>query len=294
MKTKFLAVVWLVLLCAGAEAAIVADFSGGAGSTSPTEYKGTAGDGWLAGWSSRNGPGGTTYFQVKADTPFREGDGNYLSIDYTRTSEGSSGRAGVARPFSTDPDNGGIDINAPYKISFEFRVEDFGAWNSSSEQLLFSSELSDTIGTFGNNVPWSLWIRGDDGFSVFNGNGSGGSTRLMFSNLGLGYVQANKIYSVDVYVDPLQKGYDLTITVDGTTYRASDLNGGNLLGFRDNSVASSANVLQFRSIVAVGNQVVWSIDNIAVAAIPEPGAGALLIGVGGWLVWRFRGSSLAK
>lgn len=273
-----------------AESAVVARFTNGEGTTSPDQYSGTAGDGWAGAWNRRVGSGGTTTITVQNSNPFSEGSGNYLQLVYTRTESGGSNRAGVARAFANNGP-GSIDMTQPYTISFDFRPEVLTGWQTSADQIVFSSETTTTIGSPTANAPWALQIRADEGWLVFNGNGAGATSNLNFSSLGLTGLTLGEVYSIAVYIDPLQNGYDLTISVGDTTYRASELNNGQLLGFRTNAIAATANVLQFRMTSDNKNDSFqWSLDNIAV--IPEPGsAGLALSGVGGLL---FIGSRLFR
>lgn len=277
----------LALSSSAGQAAIIADFSGGAGNGLPDQFIGTAGEGWAGAWNTRNGSGGTTTFTVLDTDPFGAEGGNYLQVDYVRTTAGGSNRSGVARAFDT-AGSPSVDLTKPYTISFEFRVDALMGFNSSGDQIAFSSESTTTVGGFGTDAPWSLLIRGDTGWIVSNGDGVGGiSSNLNFSSLGLTSLSTNTIYSIKVFVDPANFGYDLTITTGGQTYRASDLNGGNLLGFRTNTTAGTANVLQFRATNNdIGDEIKWSLDNIAV--VPEPSTSALLLGGILWVGHRFR------
>lgn len=266
----------LVLAIPSAHSEAIANFTDGEGTTSPDQYMGTAGDGWEAGWNRRLGSNGTTTFSVLNTNPLN-GGGNYLQVEYTRTGLGATNRAGVARPFTTG--TGGVDMTKPYTISFDFRVDNLDGWNSANDQLVFSSESTTTIGAYGVDIPWSLTIRGDNLWRVTNGNGEGDFSNLEFTSLGLTSIAVNTVYTVEVFVDPINQGYDLVISAGANTWRASDLNGNQLLGFRTNEEAHLANVLQFRATVNdVNDNIQWSMDNIVV--VPEPSATALLL-IGG-------------
>jgi len=270
---------------APAQATIIADFSGGNGEAQANQYTGKAGDGWLGAWNARIGQNATNTFSVLNTNPFGSG-GNYLNIIYSKTASGGSNRGGVSRAFAT-VGAGSVDVTKQYSIAFDFRVESLTGWSGSGDQFVFSSESTTTIGSIGSELPWSLTIRGDNGFAVTNGNGTGSISNLNFSSLGLTALAANTVYSVNVTIDPLHNGYDLTITRGGTTYRASDLNGGKLLGFRTNATAANANVLQFRNIMdGATDATTWSLDNIAV--IPEPGSVALVLGGALCFAWKLR------
>lgn len=273
-----------------ASAAVIADFSGGSGTTQPDQYLGMAGDGWAEAWSSRTGSQSTSSFTVNDSTPFGPDGGNYLQINYQRTATGTgSNRTGVARPFLTTGSSS-IDMSKAYTIAFDFRADTLTGWDSSADQIAFSSESTSTIGSFGADTPWSLLIRGDNRWVVTNGNGVGGISNLDFTSLGLTSLTAGTVYSIKVFIDPEAKGYDLTITAGDTTYRASDLNDGNLLGFRTNATAKDANVLQFRSYTSELGTINWSLDNIEIASVPEPSVVGMLIGglVGMRLLMRSR------
>lgn len=258
------------------QAAVIADFSGGNGTSEPDQFLGTPGDGWQTAWSRRVGSGSSENNSVIDTNPLSPGGGNYLAIDYTRTVAGSNSRAGVARQF-VNSGMGGIDMTKPYEISFEFRADALVGWTTSADQIVFSSEVSSTIGGPGADSPWALLIRADTGWVVSDGNGSGQiANNFNFSELGLTSLQIGAVYKISVFVDPANNGYDLTISTGATTYRASDLNGGELLGFRTNATAANANYLQFRATNNdVGDTIAWSLDNIAV--VPEPTSVALIL-----------------
>lgn len=266
-------IAWLATSISSSASAI-ANFTGGNGTSEPDQFFGIAGDGWADAWSRRVGSQSTSTFTVTDDNPFGAGEGNYLQINYERTAIGSgNNRTGVARTFLTG--DGAIDMTKPYTISFDFRADTLVGWDSSADQIVFSSESTTTISGVGADTPWALTIRGDNGWSVMNGNGSGGIANLNFSDLGLTTLSTNTIYQIGVFIDPINKGYDLTITTGGNTYRASELNGNQLLGFRNDLTATNANVLQFRSYTGELGTMNWSLDNIAV--VPEPTATAILI-----------------
>jgi len=272
---------WLAAGAFTSQAAIIADFSGGEGTSSPNQFKGMAGEGWLDGWNSRNGSNGTTTFTVESTAPLRTGAGNYLKIDYQRNDTGGSNRAGVARPFATTGPTG-VDIAQPYTISFDFRIDELKGWDASGDQIAFSSENVTTIGSFAGTAPWALWLRADKpGWQVRDGNGAGGGDFLDFAELGLDTIEVGAVYSVTVEMDPLVGRYDLTIRVGTKVYRASDLNGGDWLGFGGTTQEAKAfNVLQFRATMnGEEDGIAWSMDNLRVAAVPE--AGSMALGLGG-------------
>lgn len=279
MKSSFVCIL-TGIVCLGASisssTAAIANFTGGSGTNAPDKYLGTAGDGWDAAWNQRVGSQSTSTFTVTDANPFGIEGGNYLQINYERTAVGSgNNRTGVARPFMNSGD-GSIDMTKPYTISFDFRTDALVGWGSSADQIVFSSETTTTIGVAGADAPWALTIRGDNGWTVANGNGSGGiAANLNFSSLGLTTLSIGTIYHIEVFIDYANNGYDLTITTGSNTYKASDLNGNKLLGFRTDSTATNANVLQFRSFTSELGTINWSLDNIAV--VPEPTAATLLV-----------------
>ncbi len=286
-------------LMAGAltsQAAIIADFSGGEGTTSANQYRGTAGEGWTAGWSFRTGSGGstetpsTTVIKVENTAPLTPGGGNYLKVAYQRYIASGSNRAGVARPFATSGETG-VDVTQAYTISFDFRVDSLTGWDLNTDQIAFSSESTTTIGSFASTAPWALWLRADEpGWQVRNGNGAGGGSFLDFADIGLDTIEIGAVYSITVEMDPLAGKYDLTISVGNKIYRASQLNGGEWLGFGGSGAqAAASNVLQFRATMSgVGDEVSWSMDNIRVASIPEPGSVALGLGGLAGVFWMLR------
>ncbi len=285
LKTSVFSIA-LILISQTGQAAVVAQFTGGDGTASVDQYKGIAGDGWATPWSSRNGSNGVTTIGVQSTTPFGEGMGNYLQLHYIRNATPTAtNRAGVAREFArVGP--GSIDTTKPYTISFDFRPDLLTGWSAATDQIVFSSEQSATIGSPVADTPWAIQIRADTGWNIFSGNGTGTLQTTNLTSLGLTGLTVGQIYSITVYMDPLQNAFDLTVTTGGVTYRASEANGDALFGFRTSSTAATASFLQFRMVSdANGDAFQFSLDNVAV--IPEPGSvgmamgGVLLLGAYG-------------
>lgn len=233
-------------------AELIAHFSEGTGASTPDQFEGTPGAGWGTKWLTQKGADGTTTFSVMTPSdsnyaPLNRGE-NYLQIDYIRTGITSNVRAGIARRFNiTEPE--GIDLTKPYEIYFAFRLDKLTGFSSSADQILFSTENETVIRDSKAAAPWYLWIRGDEGFSVQNGNGNGEGTRInLTARLGL-TVETGVVYSVTVYLNPADFSYDLAISNGLTTYRASDANNGNPLGFRTKTLEGDApNVFQARLV----------------------------------------------
>lgn len=168
---------------------IVADFTGGAGTTSVDQLDGKAGDGWTGGW---NKIGGTTVGTLTNATPIN-GGGNYLAITNLEPTGG-----GYTREVTSF-----ADINfatSIYTLELDFRI-DSAIHNNMQMGLRGGNGVNTGSDVLGN-------IKAvNDTWRVINGNGSGGSNDV---NTGMAVISGDT-YHVEFQFDPNTLTYILTL-----------------------------------------------------------------------------------
>ncbi|QNN21167.1 hypothetical protein HED60_02390 [Planctomycetales bacterium ZRK34] len=168
---------------------IVADFTGGAGTTSVDQFGGKAGDGWTGAW---NKVGGTTVGTLTDVNPIN-GGGNYLAITDLEPTGGGYTRE--ATSFA--------DINfatSIYTLELDFRID--SAIHNNMQMGLRGGSGVNT----GSDVLANIKAVNDT-WRATNGNGSGGSNDV---NTGLAVVSGDT-YHVEFQFDPNTLTYILTL-----------------------------------------------------------------------------------
>jgi hypothetical protein len=257
------------------QAAILANFTDGTGTTLPDQYAGVAGSGWLGAWGTNNGP----TVAVSNTSPVNSG-GNYLNV----TSSVANDTA-VGRRF--DGTSAGVDITVPVTFTFDLRVDTLTGFDTVNDYLSAHANSS-AAGTNYNVSSNSSYIIRAYGASpsagknanewlFYNGAGDGGSfSAANFQNSGM-TVGAGTTYSFTVTNDPATKKYSVSI-FDGTNTVSSSN-----LGWRS---SSASNGIAFNNRAsAVTDVESYSIDNISI--VPEPGT-VTLVGLAGLAVLRRR------
>jgi hypothetical protein len=274
------------IICAGAlltsnsQASLLLKFDGGGSSTTPVTssvdaYTGMAGGGWASSWIIGNIiPANITFSSAVTNAnPFSVGSGNYLAVKYLSNSTTAS-RAGVVRQFSTNPANGGVDVTQAFEVSFEMRFDDIGGvpMNSSSDQYYFSLGPN-SVNSFSSSSPIRIWYQGDVGWRVNDGNSYIAIDSLP-TNVSVGLV-----YQFKIQINPTANTWSLSVAYDGDEYVMADLD------LWSGTSLSSSNYLSWRGTRSQ-QQMDWSLDNIQVAAVPEP-TSLSVIGFGGLVLMHF-------
>lgn len=168
---------------------IVADFSGGTGTTSADQFGGKAGDGWLGGW---NKSGTTVTASVETANPLN-GGGNYLAItDIDATGGGYTRRFSDFADIST--------TTSVYTVELDFRIDSV-ATNDMQMGVRANNGVNTSSDVIAN-------IKAASGtWRVTNGNGLGGSNDV---NTGLAVVSGDT-YHVEFKIDPATLTFILTL-----------------------------------------------------------------------------------
>lgn len=267
-------------LIAPSQAAILANFDNGAGTTSADQFAGIAGNGWTSAWGNSGSNIPTT---TVTNTTQINGAGNYLTVNANGTSDGSIGRA-----FDGVGTSGGVDATQPVTFSFDLRIDSLTGWDSANDYLSVHSSTGNynvsnassfIIRAYGaspvagkNASEWLLYSGAGDG---------GGFSTANFQNSGMTIV-AGTTYHFTITNYHATETYDVSI-FDGTnTVSAAGL------GWRADAGGGVQDALAFNNKESATTDTFgYSIDNISISGVPEPSSAALL-GLAGLVMLRRR------
>ena len=258
---------------------IRAEFDDGSGTSTPDQFTGTAGKGWLSLWT---GVGGTASIQTAA--PLEDAGDPYLQAIRT-----ASGPRTLRRQYG---DYGLVDPGAMHYISWKWRFDgDVTDLTVFDDRIHFFGNASELGSTTSANS-WIIgWIAADRAgndihegeWYFFDGTSSGDFVGANMANTGMGLL-ADTVYDFRVLVNPALGTYDAWIS-DGTNlfYAAG-------LGFRNGTPGVYDWVHFGTNANSSGDDTTFSLDSVRITAwTPEPGTlSLLLIGGAGSLLRRRR------
>jgi hypothetical protein len=265
-----------------ARADIIADFTGGNGTSTADSFTGEAGSGWAAAWGETSTTGSNTSTVLSSTTfPFPSGGSNYLSLQWTSaSSNGATTADTVRRNFVTNTGSGGISVTTPYTTSFYYQL------NSSSRHTGDSVNLFATVNTAGTgntNQEWAMYSSGTspNDWMLQGGNGLGTGGLNASVDTGLPLVTCD-IYLISVTVLPVTGTFNIntnyptwgvTITDQTASTSFSDLG----LRFRDNNLYAGP-YLNFYDLAGGNGEVMdESLGNLDITNnVPEPASISLL------------------
>jgi len=280
MKHKLCIVAFTLLAFTSGSSAQVAtlDFTGGNGTSSVDQWQGTGGSGWTAGWVQGTDSSSMDINRTVVNTdPFFGGGGNYLSGSNTvLATYGGQVRNGIYRAYN------GATLTDSLTYSWNFRIDSAtGFSNAFNDQLTFMETSDQQVFNPGSaaTTTWFLQLRGAAGnLTVRARNGTGQVDTASAIAIGTDY-------GFQVVSNPTTKTYSYSITNLATSGVVAS---GTNLGWWNGSASAHGGV--FNTIVGlegnnIGDGVAFSLDSVAISAIPEPSTYALL-GLGlGALVW---------
>jgi hypothetical protein len=256
-------------------AAVVHDFSGGDGSSNPTQYVGTGGNGWVAAFGGQQ-ENASINAQIRNAAPLSAGGGNYLqrSVTGLTGSEGNTTRrSAVYRRYSS---YGDLNTSVAHTISYQWRADEIGSgFNSTGDYfMMFGGNVSSDTGA-GSSWMIRYQAASEGGlvggkFAVYNGN-RGESTaynQLNWVNTDV-VVKLGTAYQFVIVNDPVTANWSVSISEVGgpVLYERADL------GWRA-AANQNANVLSWGAkVTAVDEKLTYSVDSIII--VPEPASTAL-------------------
>lgn len=260
-----------------ADAAIIANFTGGNGTAQVDQYAGIAGNGWMGAWGPNFYTGiATNNSTVKTSSstgynPLKE-DENYLSIRFDK--QKSATAVGGAHLYRQYGDYGDIRLTQAHTVSFTFRIDSpmdrFDAitiWDSSHGAINASAS---------NQTRWQIDVSSSNTWQFLDNSGR------VESNI---EVKTGNIYQFVITLDPEFNRYKVSLEdlTDGESYVSSFLN----FAYKTGNKASGT--LRFGAVpISDPNATVsveMSLGNLVVAPIPEGSTVAMLLSGGALLAW---------
>jgi hypothetical protein len=169
----------------------------------------------------------------------------------------------IRRSFTTVPIS--FDSQRPTTVSFDLRIDSITG--GSAGFIMALGNLAN--GNTANNLTMRLLTDTNGTWQVFNPVAYRGQSTGVWYNIRLDIVQTNTATS---------SGY-VQYYLDGTPFLST-----NWTAF--SGPRTNINYLSFLN--GGPSSSVWFLDNLTISVIPEPST-LLLVGVGGWLLWRVRG-----
>lgn len=221
-------------------------------------YPGSAGGGWVGGWSTIKATPATFISGPAIDntTPLN-GGGNYLATTLESTNLGAA-QGTVYRQYDS---SGGIDLTLPHRVSFDVRFNEF----TSGTRFFIYDRTGPSTGTDSNDT-WQVAIQ-PTGWRVTDGPHDSVSSTSDVS-IGVSLV-ADRVYSVIVDVFPALREYVVTVD-DGVDPAVTS----SVVHFRNPNPAVGGYLHFGGRDDNTGTVDTWSfgVDSIAITLIPTPAA----------------------
>lgn len=262
-------------LCLPLQAAVVADFDAGAGTTMSAEFPGSAGAGWVTGWNPTTRTGQNAADQSLNTSDPIAGAGSLL-LESSRMGDydGSATRSNTYRQWDG---SGGVDPTSPFVVSFVFRVDALEGNNQYGDFLQFFLRGSaQTSGNFNSGVG-GVRVNGAGVFQVRSGTSNIALDGDLAFNLG-------DLYHYEATIDPTTATWDLILTnlTKAESYTVEDLafgsgyDGVDYVHFGTSIETDPFELFPgtFDDSTTVRNA--WTVDSLAMTAVPEPASLALL------------------
>lgn len=232
------------------------NFAGGNGTTQVDQFSGTSGSGWNSAWSATFHSGITNgSAAVATASPLTPGGSNYLQVNYDTLASGTR----LART-SRQWDTSAVSLTNPITISFDIR-SNVNVAGASQTFVLFGSDSS-ASGTGGTDS-WKITADGG-GWGAYNNN--------TYTALGAGSVLAGQTWRMSLTIDPVGDTYSVSAQNLTTSSSVFTLSGLNLR----NGADASLSWLNFHANGAASlSGLGYSLDNISIVGVPEPGAAGL-------------------
>jgi hypothetical protein len=276
----------IAVLGSSSEAAIIANFTDGNGTSSVDQFAGIAGSGWSAGWAVGTTSASQSPTVVNTNPLSGIPGDNYLSV--SATGSAATAVARVGRQYTETGSD--VDLDAIYTIRFDYRADSAlgasDATNSASNRYNILGSTAASTSTASSNTWIAAVYAGTNGADNDKPNGFGssnvgnwvfldnpGNTTVGMSSMNFVDSQislaAGTVYHFEIQVDPVNRKYLPSVSDGTTTYTAPSF-----LGFRNQSTTAST-FLQFHAFMTTASaSAAYSVDYIVI--VPEPSAVVLV------------------
>ncbi|RRJ98999.1 hypothetical protein Ga0100231_000715 [Opitutaceae bacterium TAV4] len=189
-----------------AAATIIADFTGGAGTTNAShQFEGKSGEGWKTAWSTASTNTTLTTALVADD---------YLKVSVAVAGDSTPRRSSLNRAYNSGS-TATIDTTATYTLTFDLRFDDLTGFSTKDDYIgIFDSPTRQTsvaVGGVANS--WAFQITGNSKTIQWNsGSKDGGVANFVSSGV---IVETGKLYTFTVTVNPTDHSYIASIVTDG-------------------------------------------------------------------------------
>lgn len=242
---------------------INSDFSGGQNGDPIGAYADRASDGWSTPWLVKSNFGSPILRNVADAFPIDRG-GSYLQVSSFQRGGGKTrGFIGIARQYAGTPANG-VDRMQPHSISFDFRLDECGGFDSADDNITIC-DATDTTTTSGVGSTSSFLIRvfgsgtgkvAPGNWALFNGNRKGGGYDVnLFVDTGVA-MRVGVVYRFTLRLNPLNKSYVVIVSDGGKTYVSPEM------GYRCQGFGNG--VIAFLREGTAGDYTSFSLDNILI------------------------------
>lgn len=196
------------------QAEALADFSGGLGDDGPNQFRGSGGQGWIDGWSTRfsQESEGNFSFAVEKDAAF--GD----SVDVLRTSRG--GETGFV-VFKRTLDPAELDPTQEHVVSFQIRLDEFTG--ADDQPFLFTVagfSQEKKISESPDNSAWCLIVSDRNKKWAIHYGGADGNLRRMDSDMSF---EIGVVYAIKVFLQPNEHLFRVSISSGENFYESPQL-----------------------------------------------------------------------
>lgn len=230
--------------------AVVADFSGGNGSTLPDQYVGATGAGWSSAWSAGSAISGSV-----TNTSPLSGGGNYLSVGLTST-------PGSVTYLNRTWSNTDVSYTGNVALSWTFRLDSsLTSFDSQSDVIHFYDGLgagaSFMVSGFGASTgsavgqTWAFYNGSRDGASWNGGN---------YVNTGIAIIP-DTVYTFSIALDPSTRSWVGTVSNGTASFTSS------ALGFRTSAYSASGTFTMGMQEEISSNNLTASLDSLSI--VPE-------------------------
>ena len=212
---------------------VTANFTDGAGTTSPDQYPGIAGSGWSGAWTTGALSAGGITAAIQTSPPLGAGGGHLRVAVASANSD-----CGIGRAFINGNGTSGVDGTKPVTFGFSVRLDSANSGFTGSGEYLSIHNNTGLVSASGTST-WIIRVVGGASpqWQVYNGNRDGAAfSAARLVNSGMAAVPGTT-YQFTVVADPVSRSYSTaisdgagTVTLENMGFRTSATTVGDTFG----------------------------------------------------------------